>query len=179
MTEQISIRLDSTAATNQTFTSTVPVIDGNYHHVAFVVFGNQLKVYIDGEENISSVIMPGDGFGNLVQDLEFAPNDQFQGIIDEFAFWETNLGPNEVAVIFNRQKAKFSGTIESRVHDIGLSSYVWSNLFWQTPLPFSKELTGSLGSELTSDYSELVGSCLLYTSPSPRDRQKSRMPSSA
>ena len=25
----------------------------------------------------------------------------------------------------------------------------------------------------------LVGACLLYTSPSPRDRQKSRMPSSA
>ena len=26
---------------------------------------------------------------------------------------------------------------------------------------------------------ELTGNCLLYTSPSPRDRQKSRMPSSA
>ena len=26
---------------------------------------------------------------------------------------------------------------------------------------------------------ELYGTCLLYTSPSPRDRQKSRMPSSA
>ena len=26
---------------------------------------------------------------------------------------------------------------------------------------------------------ELFGDCLLYTSPSPRDRQKSRMPSSA
>ena len=26
---------------------------------------------------------------------------------------------------------------------------------------------------------KLVNSCLLYTSPSPRDRQKSRMPSSA
>ena len=26
---------------------------------------------------------------------------------------------------------------------------------------------------------ELSGDCLLYTSPSPRDRQKSRMPSSA
>ena len=25
----------------------------------------------------------------------------------------------------------------------------------------------------------LIGNCLLYTSPSPRDRQKSRMPSSA
>ena len=28
-------------------------------------------------------------------------------------------------------------------------------------------------------YQELIGICLLYTSPSPRDRQKSRMPSSA
>ena len=27
--------------------------------------------------------------------------------------------------------------------------------------------------------SDRIGSCLLYTSPSPRDRQKSRMPSSA
>ena len=27
--------------------------------------------------------------------------------------------------------------------------------------------------------STLIGRCLLYTSPSPRDRQKSRMPSSA
>ena len=29
------------------------------------------------------------------------------------------------------------------------------------------------------DMREQVASCLLYTSPSPRDRQKSRMPSSA
>ena len=28
-------------------------------------------------------------------------------------------------------------------------------------------------------YSKYAGTCLLYTSPSPRDRQKSRMPSSA
>ena len=30
-----------------------------------------------------------------------------------------------------------------------------------------------------ADTSELYNVCLLYTSPSPRDRQKSRMPSSA
>ena len=30
-----------------------------------------------------------------------------------------------------------------------------------------------------SDGINVVNSCLLYTSPSPRDRQKSRMPSSA
>ena len=36
--------------------------------------------------------------------------------------------------------------------------------------------------KVKSDISEIKGlaySCLLYTSPSPRDRQKSRMPSSA
>ena len=31
----------------------------------------------------------------------------------------------------------------------------------------------------TSEASAVNSSCLLYTSPSPRDRQKSRMPSSA
>ena len=29
------------------------------------------------------------------------------------------------------------------------------------------------------DVNEMIKNCLLYTSPSPRDRQKSRMPSSA
>ena len=32
---------------------------------------------------------------------------------------------------------------------------------------------------LNKSFDELDRSCLLYTSPSPRDRQKSRMPSSA
>ena len=32
---------------------------------------------------------------------------------------------------------------------------------------------------LTAKLIEEIGYCLLYTSPSPRDRQKSRMPSSA
>ena len=35
------------------------------------------------------------------------------------------------------------------------------------------------GSRLDLRYDEQVWRCLLYTSPSPRDRQKSRMPSSA
>ena len=41
-------------------------------------------------------------------------------------------------------------------------------IFWMTALFF--KIIG---------VSEFVYSCLLYTSPSPRDRQKSRMPSSA
>ena len=34
------------------------------------------------------------------------------------------------------------------------------------------------GTEL-ADYEEVIRDCLLYTSPSPRDRTRSRMPSSA
>ena len=35
------------------------------------------------------------------------------------------------------------------------------------------------GSEKLAEIGKLSSACLLYTSPSPRDRQKSRMPSSA
>ena len=36
------------------------------------------------------------------------------------------------------------------------------------------------GGDLINDnFNEIYTNCLLYTSPSPRDRQKSRMPSSA
>ena len=41
----------------------------------------------------------------------------------------------------------------------------------------AKKSGKNLHAEFT--YFELVDICLLYTSPSPRDRQKSRMPSSA
>ena len=37
----------------------------------------------------------------------------------------------------------------------------------------------ALRKEQAAIVSEAIKSCLLYTSPSPRDRQKSRMPSSA
>ena len=46
------------------------------------------------------------------------------------------------------------------------------NLVGEQHFPLSVSLTGG-----SSDHSS--SSCLLYTSPSPRDRQKSRMPSSA
>ena len=41
-----------------------------------------------------------------------------------------------------------------------------------SPDPYAKQIDGMGGATSST-------SCLLYTSPSPRDRQKSRMPSSA
>src|SRR5678810_571945 len=53
-------------------------------------------------------------------------------------------------------------------------------LLWQS---FFTPQTAAKAAQFTfSNYAEAYGSpdtCLLYTSPSPRDRQKSRMPSSA
>ena len=46
----------------------------------------------------------------------------------------------------------------------------------------TKEIKGQLGKKKETAREKMIGQsigCLLYTSPSPRDRQKSRMPSSA
>ena len=41
------------------------------------------------------------------------------------------------------------------------------------------DVSSLMQTEESATYVRMVLSCLLYTSPSPRDRQKSRMPSSA
>ena len=41
-----------------------------------------------------------------------------------------------------------------------------------------QDIAGTVGNSKPNK-KQLHGTCLLYTSPSPRDRQKSRMPSSA
>ena len=53
----------------------------------------------------------------------------------------------------------------------------WGN---RTKFPLRKEGITSkyMGYDVFVSYAK-YGNCLLYTSPSPRDRQKSRMPSSA
>ena len=45
--------------------------------------------------------------------------------------------------------------------------------------PILEISTDKVDTEVPSPFTGQVTSCLLYTSPSPRDRQKSRMPSSA
>ena len=51
--------------------------------------------------------------------------------------------------------------------------------FTPDELAFREEIRAWVKANLPSEISQKVHSCLLYTSPSPRDRQKSRMPSSA
>ena len=57
---------------------------------------------------------------------------------------------------------------------MGRDPRVGAELFAEFGLPADR-----LEAELTRAPDRSASSCLLYTSPSPRDRQKSRMPSSA
>ena len=52
-------------------------------------------------------------------------------------------------------------------------SYYWCSCGKSSKQPFCD------GSHKGTEFTPFAYNCLLYTSPSPRDRQKSRMPSSA
>ena len=71
-------------------------------------------------------------------------------------------------------------TAENQVHDVvGDTSFYPSNVVvvtWQNVSPYSPDRSTNDEVRRTVDNNN---NCLLYTSPSPRDRQKSRMPSSA
>ena len=58
----------------------------------------------------------------------------------------------------------------------GIRLYNLPNGDW---VPSITSVTSFYNRQIFADWRKRVGVCLLYTSPSPRDRQKSRMPSSA
>ena len=49
----------------------------------------------------------------------------------------------------------------------------------ESQLATCQEYASRIGVEVSQVIEEVVSGCLLYTSPSPRDRTRSRMPSSA
>ena len=75
---------------------------------------------------------------------------------------------------------KFENKHNKKINDFltfkSLSTY--EDIDIVSKLAFSGNSTASASNFLLFD-SNSTNSCLLYTSPSPRDRQKSRMPSSA
>ena len=74
-------------------------------------------------------------------------------------------------------EAKLTGALLYTFEDGGLSAQELADVLGLPPekvAPVFAELTGNGYLEILEE-----NGCLLYTSPSPRDRQKSRMPSSA
>ena len=54
-----------------------------------------------------------------------------------------------------------------------------ADTIWKTSIVYSSDLINTTSNVTPRVLAEYANTCLLYTSPSPRDRQKSRMPSSA
>ena len=73
-------------------------------------------------------------------------------------------------VVVNRDTSETQIAIELNLDGTGKTEF-------DTGLPFLEHMLDQIGRHGMIDLS--IKACLLYTSPSPRDRQKSRMPSSA
>ena len=88
---------------------------------------------------------------------------------DSTFFGETTENPWWINIDF----PQFSGRIYVSYKEIGKNNF-------DTLIKHAYILTGKHSSKAYSIDDSLINTpCLLYTSPSPRDRQKSRMPSSA
>ena len=69
-----------------------------------------------------------------------------------------------------------NNSIQETVNQNGIPNFTQINL---TKNRSGKEKVHNLIVQKVFEYRDKYYNCLLYTSPSPRDRQKSRMPSSA
>ena len=84
----------------------------------------------------------------------------------------TKVGEHITLDIIGTTKEYDPSVFEKVIHDIAKAAKV-------TILNISKYKFEPQGFTILALLAESHISCLLYTSPSPRDRQKSRMPSSA
>ena len=120
-----------------------------------------------------------DGQAVTTDDFVQAMEDASGRDLSQFRLWYEQAGTPELTVSddYDAERQVYSLTITQRVPDT-------SGQRNKKPqhIPFGIGLLDSHGNDLPlrlSGHDDSHLTCLLYTSPSPRDRQKSRMPSSA
>lgn len=146
----------------------VPV--NRWYHLVATNDGTDSKIYVDGREVATAAISTTIASGNLPAILATYRSNlttlTYEGQMDDFAIWRSGLDQDEVKLIFERQRAKYSGEFRSRVLNYG-SSINWAGISWITKLPFLKNLTADANdsgtitpadSESSDDYEDLVGS---------------------
>lgn len=143
--------------------------DGQWHHAVSTVSSSGIELYIDGVLNSSvatdctPLSLPSVSTFYIGQYIG-GGNYEWIGEIDDAAMWNTALTANEVALIYSRQSAKYSGHMKSRIIDTQNENSSWTNLNWITTLPFGKELSdggGAANSERSADYSDLSSDNLM------------------
>ena len=114
-----------------------------------------------------------------MSDSDDGSNDSFQGseVCLSFSNDLVDSCENNLKLYLFADDAKMYCHIKDALHvdnlQRGINNFVKWTERWQVTLNINKCKVISVHHRRYTD------SCLLYTSPSPRDRQKSRMPSSA
>ena len=160
------------------------------------MFGS-VRVIINDEARVYGSLR----FDELATNTALDPGGSGGPIIDEI-FDEDNMASDSATGLATQQSIKayvdaHPGTIYTAGTGINISG---SNVISNTAPDQTVALTGGTGISTSGTYPNFTitndspdqtvsltgagtttvsGTCLLYTSPSPRDRQKSRMPSSA
>ncbi|MBX3032966.1 MAG: fibronectin type III domain-containing protein [Bdellovibrionaceae bacterium] len=157
-------------ASHYTGVSSVTIQNGVWTHLVGVFStANSFVLYINGQAasltysgTASSIdYSTGPSFIGSTTSASNAGNGAgryFNGTIDEASIWNVGLNSTQVQTIYQRQSAKYSGLLQSRVMDAWTSAQPWTTLSPITTLPFYKELPGSSGSESSTDYSSVGGS---------------------
>jgi fibronectin type 3 domain-containing protein len=151
---------EDTSGTNyRSFVANTAVNDGKWHYLTFVRAGTQLNIYVDGRLDATTTTP---GIANIVNSSVF----DLGGLsacslvsatpfsLDEIGIFSTALSAADVKMIYERQGARYTGTLVSRVMDAG-SSVAWTGLSWLTSLPFGKELAATLSGDSLNDYHSL------------------------
>jgi hypothetical protein len=133
-----------------------------WYHVVTVRTGDSVNVYINGKE-VTTQVCVTNGSADAVTTTgplyigrsENLVSGAIDGRVDDVALWDVALTEADAIFIYKHQSPKYSGSYVSKVIDAGAST-IWTNLDWNSPLPFGKEMTGTSGSELQVDYPSMV-----------------------
>lgn len=133
--------------------------DGFWHYLVFTRESGQGRLYIDAklvdQQTMSNAI-------NIVGPMTMGTYGSagFIGQLDDLAIWNTHLTASEVKTIFDRQSPRLrSGELISRVMD-GSGAVSWTDLSWQTSLPYQKAIVDGASQESTTVYPGLVSNSM-------------------
>lgn len=121
---------------------------GNWHHLAVTYDGVFSRSYLNGhlvrtdQVALNLTNTPLTIGGSCTQTYR-----NFNGLIDEVALFDNDLGPDQINTIYERQVPDYYGEFESRIFDGSSASAEWQDLNWVPEQPTRKSLPDAGGAE--------------------------------
>ncbi|MBU2525390.1 MAG: hypothetical protein KKC03_02170 [Bacteroidetes bacterium] len=145
----------------QTISSSVPLSQDKWHHIAVTYDGSLLSIYLDGELDQSLSIARGP-LSNSYNFLIGAsghkiPNQFLDGNIDELRIWNKALSVEQIRLLMNQELTNMSNILKGTyLNDNGINEldFILSGLFWsdlEAYYPMSKFLFKSTKDESSNN----------------------------